>query len=102
MQFTPQQIAGGAKFSSMTRIGNWSEEIALADAKLQNFQAKSAGGSLLLRKQQMKISQCTQVVPHSYSEDGLVRYGDTIILQHTSTGRSLAMRIYSLVSASFW
>ena len=85
----------------MTRIGNWSEEIALADAKLQNFQKQSAGGSLLLRKQQMKISQCTQPVPHSYSEDGLVRYGDTIILQHTSTGRSLACDPYEDIFPGF-
>mmetsp|Transcript_9303 Transcript_9303/g.17334 ORF Transcript_9303/g.17334 Transcript_9303/m.17334 type:complete len:514 (+) Transcript_9303:75-1616(+) len=101
MQFTPQQIAGGAKFSSVTRIGNWSEEIALADAKLHNFQTKSAGGSLLLRKQQMKIAQCTQVVPHTFSEDGLVRFGDTIILQHTSTGRSLACDPYEDIFPGF-
>lgn len=90
MQFTPQQMAGGAKFSSTTRIGNWAEEIALANEKLKNFQKNSAGGSLVLRKQQLKIDQCTQRVPHSYSDDGLVRFGDTIILQHGSTGKSLA------------
>lgn len=90
MQFTPQQIAGGIKYSSVTRIGNWAEEVALADAKLSNFQKQSAGGSLLLRKQQAKIALCTQSVPHTYSEDGYVRFGDTVILQHTTTGRVLA------------
>ena len=101
MQFTPQQIAGGIKFSSVTRIGNWAEEIALADAKLKNFQNQSAGGSLLLRKQQSKIAQCSQSVPHSYSEDGYVRYGDTVILQHTSTGRSLACDPYEDIFPGF-
>jgi hypothetical protein len=101
MQFTPQQIAGGIKFSSVTRIGNWAEELCLADAKLNNFQNQSAGGSLLLRKQQMKITQCTQSVPHSYSEDGYVRFGDTVILQHTSTGRTLACDPYEDIFPGF-
>eukprot|EP01033_Poteriospumella_lacustris_P022176 gene22176-16614_t len=37
MKFTPQQLAGGPKFSSVTRIGNWQEEIALEESKVDNF-----------------------------------------------------------------
>jgi hypothetical protein len=29
MYFTPQQLAGGPKFSSKTRVGNWSEDIVI-------------------------------------------------------------------------
>lgn len=101
MQFTPQQIAGGGKYSSVTRIGNWAEEIALSNSKLNNFQQQSAGGSLLLRKQQMKIAKCTQPVPHSFSEDGLVRFGDAVILQHFGTGRTLACDPYEDIFPGF-
>ena len=101
MQFTPQQIAGGIKFSSVTRIGNWAEEVALAEAKLNNFQKQSAGGSLLLRKQQAKIKQCTQTVPHSFSEDGYIRFGDTVVLQHVSSGKVLACDPYEDIFPGF-
>lgn len=90
MQFTPQQLAGGPRFSSLTRIGNWQEEIALDEAKVSNFQSRSSSGSLLLRKMELKISICSEIVPHTYSEDGIIRFGDTIILQHDSTSSVLA------------
>jgi hypothetical protein len=62
MQFTPQQLAGGGSYDSVTRIGNWREEIALAEAKLKEFRNNSSGGSLHLRKQQNKLSKCLQLV----------------------------------------
>jgi len=37
-----------------------------------------------------KISLCTQRVPHSFSEDGSIRYGDAIVLAHKQTKGSLA------------
>ena len=55
MQFTPQQLAGGQKYSSTCRIGNWQEEISLEESKLSNFEKKAATGSLALRRQQIKI-----------------------------------------------
>lgn len=62
MQFTPQQMNGGPKFSSTTRIGNWFEEIALEEVKLTEFKTKSAGGKLFLRRQQAKLDKCMQSV----------------------------------------
>ena len=62
MQFTPQQLAGGRSFSSVTRIGNWREEIALSESKLKEFRSNSSGGSLHLRKQQQKLAKCLQLV----------------------------------------
>mmetsp|Transcript_448 Transcript_448/g.849 ORF Transcript_448/g.849 Transcript_448/m.849 type:complete len:513 (+) Transcript_448:105-1643(+) len=94
MQFTPQQLAGGQKFSSVTRIGNWMEEIAIEEARLKEFQNNSSGGSLNLRKQQQKIAKCTQLVPLTYSPDGHIRFGDTVILQHYTTGRTFACDPY--------
>lgn len=89
MQFTPQQLAGGAKFSSVTRIGNWQEEIALEEAKQDNFKKRSTAGNLSLRKLEQKFSVCTEIVPHSFSGDGIIRFGDSIILKHESSSSIL-------------
>ena len=78
------------KYSPQTRIGNWQEEIALEEAKLDNFRKKSNDGSGQWKKLQAKLRQCNEIVEHTYSEDGIIRFGDYIILQHDSTGSVLA------------
>lgn len=90
MQFTPQQLAGGPKFSSSTRIGNWQEELAIQESKLKSFQKRTTSGSSSLRKQQLKLTKYNEIVPHSYSEDGIIRFGDSVIFSHDSTGSLLA------------
>lgn len=90
MQFTPQQLSGGPRFSSVTRIGNWQEEVALEEAKISNFRNGAKGGSLSLRKLEHKMSLCNAIVPHSHSPDGVIHFGDSIILQHDSSGSLLA------------
>ena len=72
MQFTPQQLAGGARYKPITRIGNWMEEIAIEEEKLKDFQSNSSGGSVNLRKQQAKLSRCTQLVGYQYNSVLLV------------------------------
>lgn len=89
MQFTPQQLAGGPKFSPVTRIGNWQEELSLEEAKIANFESRSATGSLSLRKMQLKLSVCNELVPLTYTEDGILRFGDNVILKHESTSSVL-------------
>ena len=90
MQFTPQQLAGGPKYSAVTRIGNWLEELSLEEAKVANFQTRSSNGNLALRKMELKITTCCEIVPHTFSEDGIIRFGDTIVLQHENTGGVLS------------
>ena len=51
MQFTPQQLAGGGRYSFKTKIGNWSEEKALEEIMLQDFLARKGQGSLLSLKE---------------------------------------------------
>lgn len=97
MQFTPQQLAGGQKFSSTCRIGNWQEEIALEESKLNNFEKKAASGSLALRKQQVKVMRSTESVPHTYSDDGLIRFGDAVMLRHNLTNAILACDVFERV-----
>ena len=70
------------------------EEIALEETKQSDFKKNSDGGSLGLRKIQAKLQKCTQIVPHTFSPDGLIRFGDTIILKHLLTERNLACDPY--------
>lgn len=90
MQFTPQQLAGGPKYSRTARVGNWLEDIALEDAKVDDFLGRSKGGTLHVKKMRDKITKCTQSVPHTYSEDGYIRFGDYIVIEHDNTGSTLA------------
>jgi hypothetical protein len=100
MQFTPQQMAGGAKYSASTRIGNWQEEISLEEAKVENFRKRSATGSLSLRKLENKMAICNENVPLTYSSDGYLRFGDTIMLQHATSGSILACDPFEQVQIS--
>jgi len=90
MQATPQQVSGGSLYSHRTRLGNWQEEIAIGEAKLENFRTRSETGNLALRKQEIKMQRCNEIVPHAFLEDGLLQYGSSIVLQHDSTGAILA------------
>eukprot|EP01035_Chromulina_nebulosa_P023577 gene23577-30571_t len=51
-------------------------------------------GSLTLRKQQTKFSIFNEIVPLSYTDDGAIRFGDSIILKHDSTNGILACDPY--------
>jgi len=62
----PQQLSGGPKYSSKTLIGNWSEEISLEKAKIDDFKHKISSGSSNLRKLQTKIAKCTAKVAAKY------------------------------------
>jgi len=94
MQFTPQQLSGGPKFSSSTRIGNWQEEVSLEEAKLTDFRKRSNKGNLAIRQLEGKMGICTQKVGHTFSEDGAIRFGDVIQLQHENSGHLLACDPY--------
>jgi hypothetical protein len=90
MKATPQELSAGSKYSNRTLLGNWAEELAVAESKLKTFKTRSEAGSLGLRKQEIKIGRCTEIVPHSFSPDGLVRFGDTVMLKHDATSSLLS------------
>ena len=37
MQFTPQQLSGGASYQDATRIGNWVEDVCLREYQQSHF-----------------------------------------------------------------
>lgn len=94
MQFTPQQLAGGLRYGSQTRIGNWQEDVVLEEAKIAEFRAAKAHGKLTMGLRQRKIVKCNTAVKQSYSEDGIVRVGQTVLLEHRMTGGSLSSDIW--------
>lgn len=103
MQFTPQQLAGGPKFSSCTRIGNWQEEVALEETRSQIFlkkqsqnQANSKSSQLLHHQLRGKIDQCLKSIQliKVNGTDNLIRFGDEIILYQSSSQSLLSCDPY--------
>ena len=94
MQFTPQQLAGGLRYGSKTRIGNWHEDVVLEEAKIAEFRAAKSRGNLTMGVRQRKIVVCNTAVPQSYSEDGVVRLGQTVVVEHKQTGGTLASDLW--------
>eukprot|EP00941_MAST-03F_sp_MAST-3F-sp1_P004212 g4212.t1 len=86
MLYTPQQLAGGGKYSRGVRVGNWAEDIDYADEKIKDYMARRDRGELASSKEAARDGLLLQKVPHSYSQSGTLRYGDTIVLQSKATG----------------
>ena len=100
MQFTPQQLAGGGRYSSKTKIGNWSEDLSLQDVRLAEYLKRKAAGKLLAAQDRKQELLFMSRVPHSYSEDGTLKFGDTIMLQNQLTAAYLASNLDTPVYAS--
>ena len=54
MQFTPQQLVGGSRFSNQVKIGNWSEDLELETLKLKDYLSKKEDGALLVNAKSKK------------------------------------------------
>lgn len=80
MQFTPQQLSGGQKYNSAVKIGNWAEDRARAELEAKDYELRRSRGTLASASAAETRGVSLQSVPHSYSSDGNLRYGDTIML----------------------
>ena len=91
MQFTPQQMAGGISYSHGTRIGNWNEDSSLQEGRSAAYQRNKQNGTRLTDLKaavgavELAIAACT------CSE--VVRFGDTVQLQHGVTGAYMASNL---------
>jgi len=90
MKFTPQQMMGAGRYSAKTRIGNWHEDGMMNEAKMKDYQEKRAKGKLQCSHRQKKMQLCNQSVPHSYAEDGILRFGMMVQLKHPNVDGTLA------------
>jgi hypothetical protein len=87
MQFTPQQLTGGPKFQHKVRIGNWSEDLELEEIKLKDYLKKKETGSLLVNAKQRQLEESLMKAELSSTPDGLLRFGNTVMLfSHQSKG----------------
>ena len=80
MQYTTQQLQGGPKYSHKTRIGNWSEDMELSGIQRSNYNAKKTGEQLPFSKTLSKYQQSYRQVPWTFSKDGLLRWGDSVMI----------------------
>lgn len=93
MQFTPQQLQGAGRYGSKTLIGNWFEDQCAEEAKHADFR-KSRSNPQSTASRHAKLDKCRQRVPHTYSADGRLRFGDTVILRHVDTLGSVAVDLW--------
>lgn len=92
---------GGPRYSTKVRIGNWNEDESRFGLAAADYEARRSRGELLhLRKAREKAFQ-TQPVPHTYSADGVLRYGDNVQLGIVLGGGArylLASNIFNTVA----
>jgi len=79
--YTPQQMSGGASFGHSTRIGNWSEDNELQQARIKEFIAKKESGSLTVSRMQQKFAHHLQPVELTKADPGdVVKFDDKLLL----------------------
>ncbi|XP_014662377.1 PREDICTED: uncharacterized protein C15orf26 homolog [Priapulus caudatus] len=75
------------KYKPSVRVGNWNEELCLEEDKLKDFLLKKENGELLIQKIHSLKSNILSKVNLSVCTDGLVHYGDTVVLVNNPTNR---------------
>jgi hypothetical protein len=74
-------------YNYKVKIGNWSEEQELHELKLKEYlhRKEQASSGIITNDIQSGLSLSLQAVPLSYSEDGFIHVGDTIMLYSLNT-----------------
>lgn len=97
MQFTPQQLTGGPRFNHRTKIGNWSEDLELEEIRLKDFLKKKENGSLMVTAKQRQLESSLLPVEVSGSPDGLLRFGQRVMLVNHQSKGVLSVNPYDMV-----
>lgn len=82
MLYTTQQLQGGPKFSHKTRIGNWKEDLELEEIKTIDYNKKLDNAGLEFHKTFAKVEKSYLKVPWSYSKDGKLYHGDSVMIMN--------------------
>ena len=91
--YTTQELQGGPRYSTKTRIGNWNETLEFQRIKENNYENKKQTGTLPFAGTINKYQQSYRQVPWSYSADGNLRWNDNVMIQNESTQGYLVMDI---------
>jgi len=88
------------KYSHKTRLGNWSEELELEETKLKDFLKNKQSGKLQSTQLQQKIDKALLRASLTFSKDGLVHFGDHVMLLNKETDGFLVSDIYSSIKGT--
>ncbi|CAD7936759.1 unnamed protein product [Amoebophrya sp. A120] len=98
MQFTPQQLVGGSRFSNRTRLGNWSEDTDLDQLKLKDYLMKKEEGDLLVNAKQKKLEAALGPVTLTPApEDKIIKFGSTVMLVNHKSEAFLSVNPFETV-----
>lgn len=92
--YTPQQLAGSVRYGTGVLLGNWREDNELHDKRMMDHIEEKETMSLTLLKKQGKLGP--QLVPVTLSPapaDGIMRYGDVVVVKSECHGGSLAVSL---------
>ncbi|KAF4656846.1 hypothetical protein FOL47_008725 [Perkinsus chesapeaki] len=86
MQFTSQQLCGGARYKPTCRIGNWCEEVELNELRMKEYMSKKESGDLLVISRQLMLERALQpAAAQIKGQDGTLRNGDTVMLRNEAS-----------------
>ncbi|XP_062439695.1 cilia- and flagella-associated protein 161 isoform X2 [Rhea pennata] len=77
-----------AAYSRGVRVGNWSEDAALAEELLEDFRRKKERGELLIQRSKKLRDNLLRKVKLSLPKDGFVHFGDTVMLLSPDNNKS--------------
>jgi hypothetical protein len=92
MLYTTQQLTGGPKYSNKVKIGNWQEDMELEEIKNNDTHSSSTGFNQSTAIE-TGLKNAKKRVPQTYSEDGLLRFGDHVMMSNKKTTGVLVMNI---------
>ena len=61
-------------------MGNWNEDIARQEVASKDYEVRRSKGELLYLKKRRELGFLSQKVPLSFHPDGLVRFGDSVMI----------------------
>uniref|UniRef100_A0A7S2TGW1 EF-hand domain-containing protein n=1 Tax=Lotharella oceanica TaxID=641309 RepID=A0A7S2TGW1_9EUKA len=76
---------GPARYSHKTRIGNWNEDLQMQEDKVRKYLDRKEKGQLMINKIARNMQGSLKPVGLTYAKDGLIRFGDHVMLYSVQT-----------------
>jgi Ca2+-binding EF-hand superfamily protein len=89
--YTTQQLVGGPRYNSKVKVGNWYEDMELEEIKGKDYDHKKQTDCLGVTSMEKTFKETKRRVPQTFSEDGLLHFGDHIMLSNKKTTGVLVM-----------
>lgn len=80
-------------YTHKCRIGNWSEEQELQETQMKEYLHRKEHGQLLVHSVQQHLNQSLHEVDLSYSQDGNVHFGDSVMMYSVKTEGVLSVDV---------